>query len=125
MPKSNYGKELILDIHNCDVSKFTRKSIKSYFIKLCDLIGMKRGSLHWWDYQGYPEEYTKAPTHLKGISAIQFISTSNITIHTLDELKHIYINLFSCKEFNIEEVKDFSKEFFRGFIVHSQIVERI
>ena len=33
-----YGVELILDLHHCDVSKFTRKSIEQYFERLCDLI---------------------------------------------------------------------------------------
>ena len=41
----NYGKETILDIHNCDAEQFTRKSIRKYFIELCDLIDMQREKL--------------------------------------------------------------------------------
>ena len=34
---NSYGKELVLDIHECDVSKFTRESIEQFFIELLDL----------------------------------------------------------------------------------------
>ena len=89
---NDYGKELILDLHNCNSYKFTRKCLTNYFIELCELIDMERENLHFWDYIGQEDEYEKAPDHLKGTSAIQFISTSNITIHSLDVLKRAYIN---------------------------------
>lgn len=121
-----YGKELILDLHDCDIKTFTRKSIKKYFKELCILIDMKRDTLYWWDYSGIPEEeYSAIPAHLRGISAIQFITTSNITIHTLDLLKHVYINIFSCKEFNTLLASEFSEKWFDGKIVQNLKIERI
>ena len=51
-----YGIELILDLHGCNASTFTRESIKAYFERLCDLIDMKREELHFWDDIGIPEE---------------------------------------------------------------------
>ncbi len=121
----DYGKELILDLHNCNVDQFTRNHIKKYFIKLCNLINMKREDLHFWDYAGQKKEYKKAPDHLKGISAIQFISTSNITIHSLDSLKKIYINIFSCKNFDEAIVIQFSEKWFDGDVVNKQIIRRM
>src|SRR4030042_990296 len=112
-----YGKEVILDIHNCNVSKFNRKDIKKYIIQLCDLIDMQREDLNWWDYKGYPEEYAKAPDHLKGTSCVQFIKTSNITIHTIDPMKKIFINIFSCKNFSGTKAAKFSADWFNGKIV--------
>lgn len=109
----DYGKELILDLHECDPSTFTRKSIRKYFKELCKLIDMQREKLVWWDFKGCPEEYKKAPLHLKGTSAIQFIKTSNITIHTLDDLKRIYINIFSCKNFDTFKAECFSQSWFK------------
>jgi S-adenosylmethionine/arginine decarboxylase-like enzyme len=120
-----YGKELILDIHNCDVSKFNRKDIEAYLVELCDeVIDMERADLHWWDYEDQPEEYDKAPAHLKGISCVQFIMTSNITIHTLDELGIIYLNIFSCKDFVADDVIDFTKGWFSGEVIKSTVVDR-
>ncbi len=37
-----YGKEFIMDLHECDTKTFTRKSIERYFKEVCDLIHMKR-----------------------------------------------------------------------------------
>lgn len=110
----SYGKELILDIHGCNAATFTRKSIKAYFQELCIKIDMKREKLCWWDYKGHPELYEKAPDHLKGTSAVQFIKTSNITVHTLDVKKMVLLNIFSCKDFDIEEAVGFSSEWFKG-----------
>ena len=109
----NYGKELILDLHECDTDKFNRKDLRTFCKQLCDLIDMKRCKLVFWDYKGYPEEYELAPVHLKGTSAIQFISTSNITIHTLDVMKRVYLNIFTCKAFNPKIAERFSRNFFK------------
>jgi len=120
-----YGKELILDLHECNPKKFTRYYIKKFFQELCALIDMEPCKICFWDYRGRPGEYEKAPAHLKGTSAIQFISTSNITIHALDELKCVYINIFSCKDFYNIDASRFCENYFEGKVRHSQTIERI
>jgi len=120
---NNYGKELILDITECEVT-FTRDLIRRFFIDLCKRMDMKRADLHFWDYTGHPEEYENAPDHLKGISAIQFITTSNITIHTLDVSKQAMINIFSCKDFLYEDVTIFCARFFDGCIHNRYVIDR-
>jgi len=85
---------------------------------------MNREDLHFWDYTGEKAEYHKAPIHLKGTSAVQFISTSNITIHTLDEMKRIYLNIFSCKDFNSTIARKFCRDYFKGKVVTSQTIRR-
>ncbi len=119
-----YGKELILDLHECDPSTFTRKSIRKFFKELCELIDMEREKLSWWDDYGVPPEEQETEPHLKGTTAIQFIKTSNITIHTLDLLKSVYLNIFSCKDFDLEIVKQFTAEWFKGKIVNNHVIER-
>ena len=119
-----YGIELIIDLHNCDPSTFNRRSIKKFFAKLCERIEMEPEKLCWWDDHGVPPEERETEPHMKGTSAVQFIRTSNITIHTLELLKRVYLNIFSCKEFDPEIVKQFSKEWFGGEIVNQCCVER-
>ena len=51
-----FGVELILDLHDCNRSSFTRESISRYFERLCDLIDMKREALYFWDDMDVPEE---------------------------------------------------------------------
>jgi S-adenosylmethionine/arginine decarboxylase-like enzyme len=121
----SYGKELIIDLHNCDPKTFARKSIRKYFRLLCKNIDMRAEKLCWWDDYGLEEEQQQKLPHTKGTSAVQFILTSNITIHTLDILKNVYINIFSCKDFDAEMAKEFSAEWFKGNIVNSQVIERI
>lgn len=95
-----FGHEVIIDMHNCKAAPFCRKSIAAFCANLCSEIKMERGPLHFWDYESDPKAYAKAPPHLKGISAVQFIMTGNIIIYTLDDLRHVYFNIFSCKSFD-------------------------
>lgn len=107
-----YGKELIIDMYGCNPKLFTRTWIKKFLIKLCKLVKMERADLHFWDYVGYPKEKAAAPKHLVGTSVVQFISTSTIIIHTLDQVGEVYLNLFTCKDFdNQEALKFILKEF--------------
>lgn len=120
-----YGWELILDIHNCNPEKFNRKDIGTFLTELCDLIEMEKEDLHFWDYEEEPEEYAKAPPHLKGTSAVQFIKTSTIIIHTLEILKRIYLNVFSCKSFDPDLASDFITKYFEGDIKGANFIKRI
>lgn len=119
-----YGKELILDLHNCDPSTFNRKSIKKYFEQLCKQIEMEPCKLSWWDDHGVSPDEQQTEPHLKGTTAVQFILTSNIVIHTLDLLGAVYINIFSCKDFNSDIAKEFSAKWFKGKIVSSHEIDR-
>ena len=123
--KKPYGFELILDLHGCDVGKFTRKSIEEYMETVCAAIDMKREDLHFWDYEGVPEEDLPKEAHLLGTSAVQFITTSNIVIHTLDLLKAVYINIFTCKEFDEKVAEQITKEWFGANGCRTQFIERI
>jgi S-adenosylmethionine/arginine decarboxylase-like enzyme len=121
---NHFGEELILDIKGCDISTFNRASLKKFFVELCYLIDMDREDLHFWDYEGDEEGYEAAPVHLKGTSAIQFIKTSNITVHTLDVMRTIYLNIFSCKSFNKDTVREFTEAFFDGKVTNEVFVRR-
>jgi S-adenosylmethionine/arginine decarboxylase-like enzyme len=121
----SYGKELILDLHSCDSSRFTRKHIRNYFKKVCDLIDMERCKLSWWDDLHTPEREKETEPHLVGTSAVQFIKTSNITIHTLDIMKRAYVNIFSCKDFDHLAAARFTREWFAGEIVNKKVIERV
>lgn len=119
-----YGQEVIIDVHDCLVL-FTRSHIESFCEELCKLLNMQREDLFFWDYDGQPEEYENAPAHLKGTSAVQFILTSNITIHALDELRRVYVNVFSCKPFDATEVRRFVENWTGGAVVNFVEVTRI
>jgi S-adenosylmethionine/arginine decarboxylase-like enzyme len=117
-----YGKELILDLHECESHMFQRKYIKMYCKKLCELIDMKREDLYFYDDLNTPEKEKQTSPHTVGTSAVQFILTSNITIHTLDILKRVYVNIFSCKEFNSKDAEEFTVLFFQCKKIEQSLV---
>ena len=107
-----YGKELILDLSDCDISTFTRESIGNYFDKLCELIDMQAEDRHFWDDEGLPSEECQTDPKTCGVSAVQFILTSTIVVHSLTKLGKVYINIFSCKDFNDDDALSFTVKWF-------------
>jgi len=119
-----YGLELILDFHECDISTFNRKSLDSFFTELCELIDMEKCEVHFWDDEGVPPEDQQTLPHTKGTSAVCFILTSTIVVHTLDLLKVVYVNIFSCKEFDPKAAEDFTKKWFGAQKGSARFIER-
>jgi len=112
MSREAYGQELILDLHGCSSSRFTRPQIEEFFEELCELIDMEKCDLHFWDDVGVSAGERQTDPKTKGTSAVQFILTSTIVIHTLDLMKAAYVNIFSCKEFDTDEAAKFTAEWF-------------
>ena len=107
-----YGLELILDLHDCDASTFTRAKLERFCVELCELIDMERCDLHFWDDVGVPEDERQTDPKTKGTSAVQFILTSTIVVHTLELMNAAYVNIFSCKEFDTNEAAQFTAKWF-------------
>jgi S-adenosylmethionine/arginine decarboxylase-like enzyme len=121
----SYGSELVLDLHHCASSTFNRASIDSYFTRLCELIEMERCEVHFWDDVGVAPEEQQTLPHTKGTSAVCFILTSSIVVHTLDLLGAVYVNIFSCKQFDPKAAELFTGEWFKGKTARSTFVERL
>ena len=112
-----YGFELVLDLHGCEVNLFNRDHIDRYFTELCELIEMEKCEVHFWDDVGVPDEEQQMLPHTKGTSAVCFILTSTIVIHTLDILGAVYVNIFSCKPFDPDVAAEFTSDRFQGIIL--------
>ena len=123
--KKPYGYELIMDLHGCDASKFNRTSLDNYFEEICKAIDMKRCELHFWDDVGLPPEEQQTLPHTKGTSAVQFILTSTIVVHTLDILGAVYVNIFTCKPFERKVAEELTKEWFGANGCRTHFIERI
>ena len=48
----------------------------------------------------------------EGFSLYQLIFTSNVLAHFIDNQRHIYLDVFSCKEFDIDTIKDVVTTYF-------------
>lgn len=120
-----YGIELIIDMSGCNVSKFNRKNIKIYFLSICELLKVKAEDVYFWDDYRVPIRKRQTNPKTKGTSAIQFILTSNITIHTLDLLQSVFVNIFSCKKYDAKLVEEFTVRYFCATNYKSTLIERI
>ena len=120
-----YGYELILDLHGCDASTFNREGIDDYFKMLCKAIDMVKCERYWWDDYGLPSEECQTSPHTKGTSAVQFILTSSIVIHTLDLMQAVYINIFSCKPFDKEIARNLTCDWFKATDCTEHYIERV
>ena len=120
-----YGSELVLDLQGCNPEKFNRSDIDAYFTELCRRIDMKKCKVHFWDDEGLPPEECQTLPHTKGTSAVCFILTSSIVIHTLDILEAVYVNIFSCKTFDQAIAADFTKEWFEAASCDSTFIQRM
>lgn len=135
--RTPYGCELILDMHGCDVSRFNRKHIKRYCKALCQAIDMVKCKLVFWDDKWiiilnkilpwrwlWPVEVQTNPK-TTGVSAVQFILTSSVVMHSLTKRKAMYINIFSCKEFSPDIAEALTKSWFSAEECSSRFIKRI
>lgn len=121
----NYGKELILDLHDCDPITFRRAVIEEFLVKCCKIMEVEQCALHFWDDIGVPKGECQTDPKTKGTTAIQFLLQSNITIHTLDLLGKVFINFFSCKHMETKDLAYLAVETFKGKIVNHYILDRL
>lgn len=119
-----YGFELVLDLHGCETELFNRDYIDKFFTDLCDLIEMEKCEVHFWDDVGVLEEEQQTLPHTKGTSAVCFILTSTIVVHTLDLLGAVYVNIFSCKSFDSNVAAEFTSERFKAASCKKTFIER-
>lgn len=97
-----FGPHLTLDLCSCNRE---RLSDITFIYKLLDelpeLIGMhKIAPPQVIYYPGKEGSFDKG-----GISAFVLIAESHITIHTFIEQEHAFVDIFSCKTFDIEKAE--------------------
>ena len=104
-----WGQYLGLDLYDCDKSKIRNTEDMKYFvIALCKEIDMQRYK------KTLIERFGEGM--IEGYSAFQFIKTSSITIHFEEQKNQVMMDLFSCKEFNMQKVVDFTLDWYGGKI---------
>jgi S-adenosylmethionine/arginine decarboxylase-like enzyme len=120
MPNGDYGAEHILDIHNVEVERITEANISDYFDEACLAIAMEQVRKEWWiDFGPYP-----GSPHLEGVSGVQFIKTSSITVHATSGLGQVHINVFSCKPFSQLASTLAAQSFFGSDLRQNRLIPR-
>jgi S-adenosylmethionine decarboxylase len=119
VPKQTFGWELIMDLYDCNRDTISNEdSIRRFARELCDVIDMNPYGEAQVPYFGENQEHTK------GYSLVQLIETSSIVGHFSESTGTAYINIFSCKEYDIEVAEVFTKQFFGAQSVYSRFIVR-
>lgn len=106
--KEVWGIASAIDIYHCDPEKIRNADyIKQFVIDLCDLIEMKRFGETQVVHFGEDEK-------VAGFSMVQLIETSLISAHFANLSNATYLDVFSCKAYDPEVVKQFSQDYFSG-----------
>lgn len=73
---------------------------------------------------GKPQVVHFGTENKMGYTLVQLIETSNITAHFVEETNDMYLDVFSCKDFKKEDVRDVVKEFFNPEVIHENFLYR-
>jgi S-adenosylmethionine/arginine decarboxylase-like enzyme len=100
-----WGKHLILDAAGCSPKMIGNPVVVSSFarslVKRIDMVPY-----------GDPQVVMFGTGNKKGYTLIQLIETSNIAAHFVEENNSMYLDVFSCKDFDPQVVKDTVSEYF-------------
>ena len=116
-----YGMELVLDLYGCNLQKISdSEHITKYLIQLCDdVILMKRFGQPMVAHFGHDNPITA------GYSLVQLIETSCVTGHFSEHKQSAYINIFSCKWFDVAKAAEFTKKWFGAKEVKKSLTNRM
>lgn len=108
LAENTWGIASSIDIYECDPGLIRNGSeIKRFVAELCELIEMKRFGETQVVHFGEDDR-------VAGFSMVQLIETSLISAHFANQTNTVYLDVFSCKAYNPETVKQFSQDFFKG-----------
>ena len=112
-----WGKHLILDAARCSPKMIGCPIVIGNFartlVKRIDMVPY-----------GDPQVVMFGTGNKKGYTLVQLIETSNITAHFVEENNSMYLDVFSCKDFDAEVVKDTVKEFFGAERINTHLLVR-
>jgi len=116
---SYWGYHTLLDCSGCDKRSITSPEILrswiEYLVKKINMIPYGEPQIVHF---GHNEE------HLAGWTVIQLIETSNITAHFCDNSCELYLDVFSCQEYNIQDVIDTVNQYFKPNKIRKTFITR-
>ena len=113
-----WGYHYHYDVAGCNKDKVTDKEhVRKFLASLVESIGMTP--------MGEPLiEHIQQEGTDAGITAVQVITQSSITAHFIDETGDLYLDVFSCKEFDVNNVKAIVKIYFNPTICAEYFLTR-
>jgi deoxyhypusine synthase len=112
-----FGNHLIIDGFNS--KKLDDKElIKKVLLELPEIMGMKIIS------EPVVVEHKAEKEEESGITGVVLIAESHVSIHTYPKKEYVTIDVFSCKEFDVDKAVEYLKECFDMGKVEKQFMKR-
>jgi S-adenosylmethionine/arginine decarboxylase-like enzyme len=115
--RTPWGFALSLDLAKCKPSAircpYTIKDYSAALVKRIDMVPY-----------GQPHIVRFGSGNKAGYTLVQLIETSNITGHFCEEDNAAFLDIFSCKPYDLEEAIKITKDFFEPQIIARHYVER-
>ena len=103
-----WGVASSIDIYDCDPELIRSADyIRQFVLDLCELIEMRRYGQTQVVHFGENER-------VAGFSMVQLIETSLISAHFANLTNTTYLDVFSCKPYDPDVVRDFAQRYFAG-----------
>jgi S-adenosylmethionine/arginine decarboxylase-like enzyme len=108
-----------LDLYGCNPERIRNaEQIKRFVVELCERIDMKRFGECQVVHFGQDER-------VAGYSMIQLIETSLISGHFANQSNAAYIDVFSCKSYDPDDVAEFAQKYFEAEFMEVHVVKRM
>ncbi|MFA6519174.1 MAG: S-adenosylmethionine decarboxylase [Candidatus Shapirobacteria bacterium] len=103
----HWGKSTSIDLFGCDLKLISKpQPIKKFVSGIIKKINMTAHG------PCYIERFGQG--NLEGLSAMQFIETSSITVHCDEPQCRAFIDIFSCKDFDEKKAQKFAVSYFKA-----------
>ena len=114
-----WGQHLVLDFNGCPKELLAdRENILNWISELVHAIDMVA--------YGEPviEHFATHSHEAAGYTLLQMIETSNIAAHFAENIGQVYIDVFSCKAFDVEVALGICKKYFNPIQANMHNMER-
>jgi S-adenosylmethionine decarboxylase len=114
-----FGPHITLDLKGCPKEILSDYNLHFNYLKsLPELINMTPIT------QPYVFPYSGLIPEDKGITGIVIIAESHISVHSFEDKGYCFIDIFSCKDFDVERAIQITKDLFKPADFEIHIVAR-
>lgn len=114
-----FGPHITLDLKGCPKEVLSDYNLHFNYLKsLPELIHMTPIT------QPYVFPYSGLVPEDKGITGIVIIAESHISVHSFEDKGYCFIDIFSCKDFDVERAIQITKDLFKPENCEINVVAR-
>lgn len=112
-----WGYHAIVDYTQCNTTAIQSEStIRAWLTELAPVVGNNALG------EAYMAITGEGDSDKQGFTAVQLLDAGTITAHFVNSTKHLYSDVFSCKEFTLQAVEDITKKYFGNDITINKIL---